>query len=64
MDGFDDFINNLIAETEKAIINMSNIDGGQKGVDVLKQVQNALKSNDVDKLNEIIKEHGNFTEGK
>ena len=51
-------IGNLISETEKALLNLSQIDNGTKGIEVLKQVQDALKNNDIDKLNEIIKEHG------
>lgn len=64
MDGFEQMIGNLISETEKAILNLKEIDGGQKGVDLLNQVQDALKNNDIDKLNEIIKEHGDITQRK
>lgn len=64
MNGFDEIIGNLISETEKAILNIKQIDGGQKGVDLLNQVQDALKNNDIDKLNEIIKEHGDITQRK
>lgn len=64
MNGFEEMIGNLISETEKAILNLKQIDGGQKGIDLLTQVQDALKNNDIDKLNEIIKEHGDITQGK
>lgn len=58
MNPFEQFIENLIGETEKAILSLSNIEGDEKGKSLLLDVQNALKSNDINKLNEIIKENG------
>ena len=59
MNGFDDFINNLIAETEKAIINLQSVEGSDSEKTLLQEVQNALKANDIDALNKIIEKNGN-----
>jgi ribosomal protein S20 len=58
MNGFDEIINGLIAETEKTIMNLSNVEGSENVKSLLKEVQTAIKSNDVDKLNQIMKEYG------
>lgn len=58
MNGFDEIINGLIAETEKTIMNLSNVEGSENVKALLKEVQTAIKSNDVDKLNQIMKEYG------
>ena len=58
MNGFDEIINGLIAETEKTIMNLSNVKGSEDVKALLKEVQTAIKSNDVDKLNQIMKEYG------
>jgi len=58
MNGFDEIINGLIAETEKTIMNLSNVEGSENVQALLKEVQTAIKSNDVDKLNQIMKEYG------
>jgi ribosomal protein S20 len=58
MNGFDEIINGLIAETEKTIMNLSNVEGSEDVKALLKEVQTAIKSNDVDKLNQIMKEYG------
>lgn len=58
MNGFDEIINGLIAETEKTIMNLSNVEGSENVQALLKEVQDAIKSNDVDKLNQIMKEYG------
>lgn len=61
MNGFEELIENLLAETEKAIMNLSNIEGSESSQALLREVQNAIKSNDIDKLNQIIQENGNTT---
>lgn len=58
MNGFDEIINGLIAETEKTIMNLSNVEGSENVKALLKEVQTAIKSNDTDKLNQIMKEYG------
>lgn len=58
MNGFDEIINGLIAETEKTIMNLSNIEGSESVRSLLKEVQDAIKSNDIDKLNQIMEQHG------
>jgi len=59
MNGFDDFINNLIHETEKALISLQAVEGSENEKALLQEVQNALKANDIDALNKIIERNGN-----
>jgi|688.fasta_scaffold378672_2 DNA-binding FadR family transcriptional regulator len=61
MNGFDEIINGLIAETEKTIMNLSNIEGSESVQSLLKEVQDAIKSNDIEKLNQIMEQHGDKT---
>lgn len=58
MNGFEELIENLLSETEKAIMNLSNIEGSESSQALLREVQNAIKSNDINKLNQIIQENG------
>lgn len=58
MNGFDEIINGLIAETEKTIMNLSNVEGSENVQALLKEVQDAIKSNDTDKLNQIMEQYG------
>ena len=58
MNGFDEMINELISETEKTIMNLSNVEGSESVKSLLKEVQDAIKSNDTDKLNQIMEQHG------
>jgi hypothetical protein len=58
MNGFDGFIDNLIQETERAILNLQSVECTDKEKSLLKEVQDALKANDIDKLNEIIEKNG------
>lgn len=58
MNGFDGFIDNLIQETEKAILNLQSVEGTDEQKSLLREVQNALKANDIDKLNEIVQKNG------
>jgi hypothetical protein len=58
MNGFDEIINGLITETEKTIMNLSNVEGSESVKSLLKEVQDAIKSNDTDKLNQIMEQHG------
>jgi hypothetical protein len=62
MNGFDEIINGLIAETEKTIMNLSNVEGSESVQSLLKEVQDAIKSNDTEKLNQIMKQHGDKTD--
>jgi hypothetical protein len=59
MNGFNDFLDNLVAETEKALHNLSNVEGADNAKNLLKEVQDAIKANDIDKLNKILEENGN-----
>ncbi len=58
MNGFDEIISGLIAETEKTIMNLSNVEGSEDIQALLKKVQDAIKSNDTDKLNQIMEQYG------
>ena len=58
MNGFDEIISGLIAETEKTIMNLSNVEGSENIQALLKEVQDAVKSNDTDKLNQIMEQYG------
>ena len=58
MNGFDEIISGLIAETEKTIMNLSNVEGSANVQALLKEVQDAVKSNDTDKLNQIMEQYG------
>jgi hypothetical protein len=58
MNGFDEIISGLIAETEKTIMNLSNVEGSENIQALLKEVQDAIKSNDTDKLNQIMEQYG------
>ena len=64
MNGFEGFIDNLIQETEKAILNLQSVEGSDKEKSLLKEVQDALLANDIDKLNEIVQKNGNIINGK
>jgi len=63
MNGFEELLESLVSETEKAILNLSNIEGSESTQELLREVQNAIKSNDVEKLNQIIQEHGDKING-
>jgi len=63
MNGFEELLESLVSETEKAILNLSNIEGSESTQELLREVQNAIKSNDVEKLNQIIQEHGDKIKG-
>lgn len=64
MNGIDEFLNNLISETERMMMNLSNVEGSENVKELIADVQDAIKNGDVDKLNQIVKEHGDNTEGK
>lgn len=60
MNGFEDFMNGLVHECEKAIMNLSEVDGSESTKQMLKDVQNAIKNDDIDTLNKIVKENGDI----
>lgn len=64
MNGFEDFLNGLIAESEKAIMSLSEIEGSEETINLLTEVQEAIKVNDIDKLNKIVEEHGDIINRK
>lgn len=64
MEGFENFLSGLIHECEKTIMNLSNCEGSEESKQVLKSVQDAIKNDDIDSLNKIIKENGSIINGK
>lgn len=58
MNGIDEFLNNLISETERMMMNISNVQGSENLKELIVDVQDAIKKGDVDKLNQIVSENG------
>lgn len=58
MNGIDDFLNNLMSETERMMMNLSDIEGNENVKDLIADVQDAIKNGDIDKLNQIVNENG------
>lgn len=58
MNGIDDFLNNLISETERMMMNLSNVEGSENVKELIADVQDAIKNGNVDKLNQIVNENG------
>ena len=58
MNGISEFLNNLVSETEKMMMNLSNVEGSEDLRNLIADAQDAIKNKDIDKLNQIVKENG------
>jgi CO dehydrogenase/acetyl-CoA synthase beta subunit len=61
MNEFSNYIEGLIHETQRAIVNMETFEGTAESIELMKSVQEAMKNGDIETLNKIIQENGNTT---